>query len=89
MGIYSHISTDELIAKRTRFVDALELRLTGPSRVVSGGNSSEFNNRSSEYQLAIDHLRKEINSINAELERRGASGSVTGSNARAPIYLVS
>jgi uncharacterized protein YukE len=88
MGIYSHLSTEELTAKRARLVDALELRLTGPSRVAFAGNSSEFNHRVSEYQQAIDHLRREINAINAELDRRGASGSLTGSNARAPIYLV-
>jgi hypothetical protein len=81
MGIYSHISTEDLTAKRSRLVDALELRLTTPSRVASGTHAAE-------YQQVSEQIRKEIGGINSELERRGASGSLSGSNARSPIYLV-
>lgn len=88
MGIYSHETTADLIAKRQRLSETLELRLTGPSRVSSRGNSSEYNNRSAEYQNAIKELRAAIGEITAELAKRGEDGSLSGSNVRRPIYLV-
>lgn len=90
MGIYSHISTEQLRATRDNYVQALTERLTGPSRVAVSGKSVSFNDRAVEYQRTIDDLKKEIARINAELAARGIDDSVAGSasTARGPIYLV-
>jgi hypothetical protein len=77
MGIYSHLSTDELTAKRDRLLAALESRLTGPSSVSSTGRSVGY-----QHANQAAEIRRELDAINAELSRRG------GAPARGPIYLV-
>lgn len=88
MGIYSHHTTERLRELRTQYSDALTERLTGPSRVEVSGKSVAFNNRSVDYQRAIDDLKKAIEQINAELRARGIDDSQGSSVQRRPIYLV-
>ena len=76
MGIYSHLSTDELTAKRDRLLAALESRLTGPSSVSSTGRSVGY-----QHANQTADIRRELDAINAERSRRD------GAPARGPIYL--
>jgi hypothetical protein len=77
MGLYSHLPTDELTAKRDRLLAALESRLTGPSNVSSTGRSVGY-----QHQNQVAELRRELDAINGELARR------SGASVRGPIYLV-
>lgn len=89
MGIYSHYTTDELRALRTQYSQSLTERLTGPSKIATGGQTVAFNDRAVEYQQTIAHLKTEITRINAELMARGVDDSQSGADSvRAPIYLV-
>jgi hypothetical protein len=88
MGLYSHLADAELLALRTRYMDALTERLTGPSHVAASGKSVSFNNRTVEYQRAIEDLRKELKAINAELQARGLAPTTGTAKPRQPIYLV-
>lgn len=77
MGLYSHLPTDQLIAKRDRLLAALESRLTGPSSIASAGRSVGY-----QHGNQVGEIRRELDAINAELSRRN------GASARSPIYLV-
>lgn len=71
MGIYSHYTTDDLKALRDKLIAALH----GPS-------SAAHNGRSLTHRSAND-IRRELESINAELAaREGAAPS------RRPIYVI-
>lgn len=88
MGIYSHETTERLRELRAQYSAALTERLTGPSRVEVSGKSVAFNNRTVDYQRAIDDLKKAIEQINAELRARGIDDSQGSSPQRRPIYLI-
>lgn len=75
MGIYSHLTDDELRATRARLSASLTDRLTTPT---AGG----FNGRTVEYRQRMEDIRREIGDINAEL------GNRAGTPSRGPIYLV-
>lgn len=75
MGLYSHLTADELTALRSRLMAALHDRLTGPASAASNG-------RSVQYQNIIADIRKELADVNIEIARR--SGQAT----RRPIYMV-
>lgn len=89
MGIYSHMTTEELRTLRTQYSQSLTERLTGPSKIAASGKTVAFNDRAVEYQQTIEHLKKEIERINSELKSRGVDDSLSGAdNARGPIYLM-
>lgn len=76
MGIYSHYTDSELTALRTRFVDALNELLTGPTAAQGNGRSVQF-------QRKPDELRASINEVNNEIAKR--AGTTPGGG---PIYMV-
>ena len=48
MGIYSHLTTEQLTKRRASYLAALDARLTGPTQASSsaqgaGGRSVQFN----------------------------------------------
>ena len=88
MSLYSHLTDQELFAKRTLYMESLDQRLTGPSRVSSGGSTVGFNDRAVEYQRSIEDLRRELRSITAELQARGLTPTTGTARPRQPIYLV-
>lgn len=75
MGIYRHLTDEQLTQKRDRLLDSLEQRLTGPTAASAQG-------RSVQYGQQTDAIRKELEQINAELDVR------TGTASHRPIYLV-
>lgn len=75
MGIYSHLSNEQLTQKRDRLIDSLEQRLTGPTAASSQG-------RSVQYQQQTEAISKELERITGEIEARA------GTSSRRPIYLV-
>lgn len=75
MGLYSHLTTDELTALRGKLLASLTDRLTGPTSVG-------YQNRSVAYQQSTADIRRELAAIGDELAAR------TGSATRRPIYVV-
>lgn len=73
-GIYSHLTTEQLQAKRDTYLAALEARLTLPTTASGEGRSVQF------AQVSAD-IERQLRAVNEELARR--SGGVT----RGPIYL--
>jgi len=79
MGIYRHLSVEELQATRTRLMASLHDRLASPTAAAHNG-------RSIQYQQDVAEIRKEIAALSEELEARGAG--VSGGTVRGPIYIV-
>jgi hypothetical protein len=75
MGIYSHLTIQQLETQRAELSAALQRRLTQPSSASSNG-------RSISYQQQIADIRRELLAINAELAHR------CGQRVAGPIYLV-
>ena len=81
MGIYSHHTVDELQAMRSRLSVSLMDRLTKPTSIGhSGGNGAS---RNASYAQDTDKIKREIEAIGAEIDRR--SGAPV---SRGPIYIV-
>lgn len=80
MGIYSHLTTEQLTKRRDSYLDALDARLTGPTQASSGGQG--VGGRSVQFNADTTQLRQAIEAINAELLRRA------GQQPRRPIYMV-
>ena len=81
MGIYSHHTVDELQAMRTRLSASLMDRLTKPTSIGhSGGNGAS---RNAAYSQDTDKIKREIEAMGAEIERRSGAPA-----SRGPIYLV-
>lgn len=88
MGLYSHLTDADLIAKRDQYMAAHERSLTGPSKVASSGSSVSFNDRAVEYQQTIKNLENALRAINAELQARGLAPNTSTAKPRQPIYLI-
>lgn len=88
MGLYSHLTNADLIARRDRYLQAHEERLTGPSKVSTSGSSVAFNDRGVEYQQTLQNLEAQLRAINAELQARGLAPTTGTAKPRQPIYLV-
>ena len=80
MGIYSHLTTEQLTARRDSYLAAIDARLTGPTQ--ASHSTDGVGARSVQFNADTSQLRRAIDDINAELLRR------TGQPARKPIYLV-
>ncbi|MDR2325488.1 MAG: hypothetical protein LBE51_08835 [Acidovorax sp.] len=80
MGLYSHLTTDQLTAKRDSYMAALDARLTGPTQASSSADG--VGARAVQFNGDTTQLRRQIAEINAELQRR------TGVRLPRPIYLV-
>ena len=76
MGTYSHLSITELEALRVKLTTSLTDRLTSPTQASSNG-------RSVSYQQTTADIKREIESVNAELQRRQG-----GAATRGPIYII-
>lgn len=77
MGLYSHLTTEQLTARRDSYLAAIDARLTGPTQASHstdgvGAPSVQFN-------ADTTQLRRAIDDINAELARR------SGPAVRKPI----
>lgn len=88
MGMYSHLTDADLLAKRDRMVAAHEERLIGPSKVASSGASVSFNDRAVEYQQTIKNIDTALRAINSELQARGLLPTTGTAKPRQPIYLI-
>ena len=80
MGIYSHLTTEQLTTRRDSYLAALDARLTGPTQASSSAQGA--GGRSVQFNADTTQLRQAIEAINAELLRR------TGQQPRRPIYMV-
>lgn len=80
MGLYSHLTTEQLTARRDSYLAAIDARLTGPT--LASHSTDGVGARSVQFNADTTQLRRAIDDINAELLRR------TGQPARKPIYLV-
>ena len=80
MGLYSHLTTEQLTARRDSYLAAIDARLTGPTQ--ASHSTDGVGARSVQFNADTSQLRRAIDDINAELARR------TGQPARKPIYLV-
>ncbi len=80
MGLYSHLTTEQLTARRDSYLAAIDARLTGPTQ--ASHSTDGVGARSVQFNADTSQLRRAIDDINAELLRR------TGQPARKPIYLV-
>ena len=80
LGLYSHLTTEQLTARRDSYLAAIDARLTGPTQ--ASHSSDGVRGRSVQFNADTTQLRRAIDDINAELLRR------TGQPARKPIYLV-
>lgn len=80
MGIYSHLTTEQLTKRRDSYLAALDARLTGPTQASSSAEGAGA--RSVQFNADTTQLRQAIEAINAELLRR------TGQQPRRPIYMV-
>lgn len=80
MGIYSHHTVEELQAMRSRLSTSLMDRLTKPTSI---GHSGAGSARNASYQQDTDKIKREIEAIGAEIDRRSGVRS-----ARGPIYIV-
>ncbi|WP_236024309.1 hypothetical protein [Comamonas suwonensis] len=80
MGLYSHLTTEQLTARRDSYLAAIDARLTGPTQ--ASHSTDGVGARSVQFNADTTQLRRAIDDINAELLRR------TGQPARKPIYLV-
>jgi hypothetical protein len=80
MGLYSHLTTDQLTAKRDSYMAALDARLVGPTQASSSADG--VGARAVQFNGDTTQLRRQIAEINAELQRR------TGQRLPRPIYLV-
>lgn len=80
MGIYSHLTTEQLTTRRDSYLAAIDARLTGPTQASSSAEGAGA--RSVQFSADTTQLRQAIESINAELLRR------TGQQPRRPIYMV-
>lgn len=81
MGIYSHHTTEELKAMRQRLSTSLMDRLTKPTSIGHGGGNGT--SRNATYSQDTDKIKREIEAIGAEIERRSGAPA-----SRGPIYLV-
>lgn len=81
MGIYSHHTVEELQAMRSRLSTSLMDRLTKPTSIghSNGGGAA----RNAAYAQDTDKIKREIEAIGAEIDRRSGVRS-----ARGPIYIV-
>ena len=80
MGIYSHHTVDELKAMRSRLSASLMDRLTKPTRIgYNGGNGA---GRNASYAQDSDKIKREIEAIGAEIDRRSGVPA-----SRGPIYI--
>ncbi|WP_295852019.1 hypothetical protein [uncultured Xylophilus sp.] len=77
MSIYSHFTDEQLVATRDQLSASLQARLTTPTSVG-------FNGRTASFQQQTSEIRKEIQAVTLEIDRRAG----TSATARAPIYLV-
>lgn len=75
MGIYSHLTNEQLVAMRDKLVTSLTDRLTGPTSASTQG-------RAVAWQQRTDEIRREIQAINDELASR------EGRSTHRPIYVV-
>lgn len=75
MGIYRHLTVEQLEANRDKLLSSLTERLTKPTSVGFEGRNVQFNQRT-------DEIRRELEAINTELDRRN------GVATRSPIYIV-
>lgn len=75
MGIYSHLSDDELQATRDQLMGSLQQRLIAPTSASYAGRSIQFAQQTAD-------IKAEIEAIGIELNRR------KGLTERRPIYLV-
>ncbi|MGQ3055170.1 MAG: hypothetical protein ACT6S0_25560 [Roseateles sp.] len=75
MGIYRHLTVEQLEANRDKLLSSLTERLTKPTSIGFEGRNVQFNQRT-------DEIRRELEAINVELDRRNGVAS------RAPIYIV-
>lgn len=80
MGIYSHLTTEQLTTRRDSYLAALDARLTGPTQASSSAEGAGA--RSVQFNADTTQLRQAIEAINAELLRRA------GQQPRRPIYMV-
>ena len=80
MGLYSHLTTEQLTARRDSYLAAIDARLTGPTQ--ASHSTDGVGARSVQFNADTTQLRRAIDDINAELLRR------TGQAARKPIYMV-
>ena len=80
MGLYSHLTTEQLTTRRDSYLAAIDARLTGPTQ--ASHSTDGVGARSVQFNADTTQLRRAIDDINAELLRR------TGQPARKPIYLV-
>ncbi|EXU79453.1 hypothetical protein AX13_04915 [Comamonas aquatica DA1877] len=80
MGIYSHLTTEQLTTRRDSYLAALDARLTGPTQASSSAEGAGA--RSVQFNADTTQLRQAIDAINVELLRRA------GVQPRRPIYLV-
>ncbi len=74
MGIYSHLTTEQLQAKRDTYLAALEARLTLPTTASGEGALGAVG------QAPAD-IERQLRAVNEELARR------CGGATRGPIYL--
>ena len=80
MGLYSHLTTEQLTTRRDTYLAAIDARLTGPTQ--ASHSTDGVGARSVQFNADTTQLRRAIDDINAELQRR------TGQQPRRPIYLV-
>ena len=80
MGIYSHLTTEQLTARRDSYLAAIDARLTGPTQ--ASNSTDGVGARSVQFNADTTQLRRAIDDINAELAQRN------GQAVRKPIYLV-
>ena len=80
MGLYSHLTTEQLTTRRDSYLAAIDARLTGPTQ--ASHSAEGISARSLQFNADTSQLRRAIDDINAELDRR------SGRSARRPIYLV-
>lgn len=74
MGLYSHLSDAELLAKRDSLLTALE-------SAASGVASVSHNGRSVSYSQNLAETRRLLAAVQEELDRRA------GKATRGPVYL--
>ena len=80
MGLYSHLTTEQLTARRDSYLAAIDARLTGPTQ--ASHSTDGVGARSVQFNADTTQLRRAIDDINAELAQRN------GQVVRKPIYLV-
>jgi len=76
MSIYRHYTDEQLTTTRDQLIASLHGRLTGATSVGNNGRTAAFAQRPQD-------IRKEIEAVGAEIDRRAGRPS-----GRGPIYLV-